>query len=77
MTIPTCPPLWRAAALRGLWHGDQGDEALVALCAEQVLRVPLPTGCTTALHARLGRRIWVDMRSGALRLDDEAGGSHV
>ena len=69
--------VWRAAALRGLSYGNGHDEALVALGVEQYLRVPVPPGRLEAWNAHLGRRVWVQMDTGAVQLDQPGAACHA
>jgi len=70
-------PAWRAAALRGLSRSEGHEEALVALSADQYLRIPVALERVDALRACLGRRVWVDMNNWALRLDQPAKVGHA
>ncbi len=76
MTHESPAPAWRAAALRGLTSGAGQEEALVALGADQYLRFPVAPEHLHALRACLGRRVWVDMDSWVLRLDQPGTGHH-
>jgi hypothetical protein len=50
---------WRPALLRGVEAGPDGLRALVALSAEQLLRVPVAGECAV-WEGLVGRRVWVD-----------------
>lgn len=69
MASRTLPTAWRAGALRGLAHGRAGDEALVALGADQVLRIPIAAERVGALRAQLGRRVWVQLDSWRVQIE--------
>lgn len=75
-TLEIEAPAWRCAALRGLARLDGRDEALVAVGGGQFLRIALAPAHAAALHAWVGRRVWVDARTGALRTEAPAAGGH-
>ena len=65
-------PAWRAACLRGIAEDPDGLHALVALSAEQYLRLPLGRQDVTLWQARIGRRVWVDFQARPMRLGQDA-----
>ncbi len=69
MSIAPPLPTWRAAALRGLAHVDDHEEALVSLGGEQWLRFALCDAAVEGFRARLGQRVWIDLDAWAVRLD--------
>lgn len=62
----------RAACLRGIAAEADGLHALIALSAEQYLRLPLAASELPHWQARVGRRVWVDMSSQPMRLQAES-----
>lgn len=70
------PSSWRCAALRGLARIDGRDEALVTLGAGQYLRIPLAPARVATFSALVGRRVWVDADTWALRAEAPAGPAH-
>lgn len=65
---PLPPDAWRAAVLCGLSQESLGDVALLRLSCDQYLRVPVPPSLFQRCHARLGRRVWVDIDGRSLQL---------
>lgn len=68
MRLPFIEPVWRPAALRGVWLRAGRCEALVSFGA-QYLRLPVAAAQAEHWRSRVGRRVWVDMGAGALRAD--------
>lgn len=72
-------PRLRAACLRGITGQGAGSQAIVSLSAEQFLRLPLPTSELERWQARIGQRVWVDLRHHTLQWQEPAstGGRHA
>lgn len=77
MNTTACSPDWRVAALRGVAHAGDHEEALVAIGAGQYLRIPIAAHRVDDFMARLGQRVWVDLDRWAVRLDGPAGARHA
>jgi hypothetical protein len=65
--FPDPAPL-RAACLRAISQESDGPQAIVALSAEQFLRVHLASDDLPRWQARIGHRVWVDLSHEPWRL---------